>query len=155
MSLREKIALVSGGTVSVIIVIALSPLILLLIIVLLIMNYVSDRKYLKWLKSVEGHRFIFYTARRKTCEFITQKLLPELSADVTPVSRKGDDITSVHDPGFVRRLMTPAEKKWPFIGVVENGKIRTYSINDHVRDVMYGKIPFKILLERIAAFWSR
>ena len=95
-------------------------------------NLAFNRKYKKYLQSIEGTIFLCYNNKTKSKDFIEKNILPTLNPDIKVIFLDGKTPKSDYDQSFISKALYSIKdrKGFPYLLKISNGKLMDKSINN-------------------------
>lgn len=146
------------AAVLIILLILLSPILVPLIIYTIIRDWINDRRFESFLRANDGAKYFCYTARKTSCEYVKENVLPQLppGTRVIYLSDRRNAIDSLDDeiPFFDHIVwrMKKTSGSYPYVSKVSKGDLITISINQKLYSAIKRNADAEVINNKIKRF---
>ncbi|MEQ1762917.1 MAG: hypothetical protein ABL984_07225 [Pyrinomonadaceae bacterium] len=124
----------------------LSPILIPYLLIVLAWEFIQRFRFRRYLRRSEGKMFFCYTARKSSVEFVKERILPRLLAEVTVIyiTEQAQIMLGDEVPFHVRIIeeMKAAGGGYPYVAKVVGGVLVAESVNEMLyRSVKRGVEP--------------
>lgn len=141
----------------IILMVILLPIILPISIFLYIKDKIVNRRFLAYLKSVEGKKYFCYTNRSTSYAYVRDEILPFLPADTEVIYITDKSFNLGNDTPFLLNLVLTMKKTkggFPYASVVSQGALVSKSINNELYSAIKRNIGADTINHKICGFYE-
>lgn len=129
-----------------IVLLLLSPILIPYLLIVIAWERIQRLRFSRYLRRSEGKMFFCYTARKLSVEFVQERILPRLPADVRVIyiTERGENMSDDEVPFQVRiaQEMKTVGGGYPYVAKVVGGVLVAESVNEKLyRSVKRGVEP--------------
>ena len=119
-------------------------------------NIAFNKKYKKYLLTIDGTNFFCYNNRTNSKDFIEKNILPTLTSDIKVIYLDGKTPKSDYDQSFISKALYCIKDRngFPYLLKISDGQLIDKSINNDFYNTMNQNKDIGQLSKKIISFYQ-